>query len=202
MCCSVTKSRKPVNSRIIRCSYLVPALSTCLHSIFYFLYLLTPCAQGENMYARTCVHLCPCKGLQRSKRIFWGSFTESCLSFRFHIWYPSQAMSNTCLTLVGWRTLTHSARAHTGSTRTTVLVSRGSRERWWSLMCVCVLVPAHACGVIAEREQRVEKAHIKPSTVYVRSQALFGFKKNNKQMYTWRRKILTGVQGLQCCTLP
>lgn len=51
-------------------------------------------------------------------------------------------------------------------------------------VCVCACACVHACVVIAEREQRVEKAHIKPSTVYLRSQALFGFKKNNKQMYT------------------
>lgn len=55
--------------------------------------------------------------------------------------------------------------------------------------------------VIAKREQRVEEVHMNPSTVYLWSQVLFSFKKNNKQMYLRTRKILTGVQGPQCCTL-
>lgn len=66
---------------------------------------------------------------------------------------------------------------------------------------VCVSVLLNACVLKAERKHRVEKAHIKPSTVYLRSQALFGFKRNNKQMYTWSRKIITGVQGPQFCAI-
>ena len=94
--------------------------------------------------------------------------------------------------------------------RITALVSSGSGGEVMKLdacvcVCVCLSVCARACAcscmcvVTGEREQRVEKSHIKPSSVYLRSQALFGFKKNNKQMYTWTRKILTGVQGRQCC---
>lgn len=113
----------------------------------------------------------------------------------FHIRYRSQAMSNPCLNLVRWCTL----NPYRFNSR---LTSGGLGERWWSCVCMRVCAPVHACVVKAEREQRVEKAHIKPSTVYLRSQALFGFKRNNKQMYTWTRKIITGVQGPQCCVIP
>lgn len=47
---------------------------------------------------------------------------------------------------------------------------KGVSRRGDEVGCVCILLPAHACVIIAERKQRVEKAHIKPSTVYLRSQ--------------------------------
>lgn len=163
----VTQSIKPVTSLILLCSFLSCSCSlympTLTRLLFFVPHLLTPCIQGKHMWINTRVL---CKGMQMSKRIFRGFFTWSCMSDPFHIRYPSQTMSNPCLTPVGWCMLTHSDWAHIGLTRITVLVSRRGDE----VGCVCILLPAHACVIIAERKQRVEKAHIKPSTVYLRSQ--------------------------------
>lgn len=105
-----------------------------------------------------CVHLCLRKGLQRSQ-IVWGSFTQRCSSQPF--------------TFFSFLFFNKTAVFHLNIWTCT----------WSTRIAACDVYTA--CVVIAEREQGVEKAHIKTSTVYPRSQVLFGFKKNNKQMHIY-----------------
>lgn len=115
----------------------------------------------------------------------------------FHIKHPNQAKGNTFNP--GW--MMHAAPCTSPLYGFYSHGPQGFLGRGDEVVCECVCVPLYACVVKAERKHRVEKAHIKPSTVYLRSQALFGFKRNNKQMYTWSRKIITGVQGPQFCAI-
>lgn len=128
------------------------------------------------------------------------SHPHQCFDIKyFYIWY---LQSKPCSTLFGWSPLDHSPRAYTHRG----FDSHLPLGRVWGglLNSVCVHVRACACARgVKSGAERVEKAHIKPAKVYLKSQALFGLKRNNKQMYTWTRTIIRGASpGPRCAASP
>lgn len=171
----------------------------CLNFIrvcFQILHMVKPWVQREHQYRRRLL-LWYYTWVEASHCCVWhyrDRYTSikptSCFDIKyFYIWYlqSKPCLDEALLTIHLQRIYTWRFDSH---------LSLG----WWGAggnsIEQCVRARESVCVGLRAEPKGVEKAHIKPTKVYLKSQALFGLERNNKQMYTWTRTIIRGVPGL------